>query len=58
MREGDDLEIAFNAKYLLDVLDVLESEEVVVELTEAVRAAVFRPADRTDYLCVIMPMSK
>ena len=58
VREGDDLEIAFNAKYLLDVLDVLESEKVAVELTEALRPAVFRPDDRTDYLCVIMPMSK
>jgi len=57
-REGDDLEIAFNAKYLLDVLDVLESEQVAVELTESLRPAVFRPADRTDYLCVIMPMAK
>jgi len=57
-REGDDLEIAFNAKYLLDVLDVLESEQVTVELTESLRPAVFRPSDRTDYLCVIMPMSK
>jgi DNA polymerase-3 subunit beta len=58
VREGDDLEIAFNAKYLLDVLEVLESEEVVVGLTESLRPAVFKPADRTDYLCVIMPMSK
>ena len=58
VREGDDLEIAFNARYLLDVLDVLESESVVLELTEALRPAVFRHADRTDYMCVIMPMSK
>jgi DNA polymerase-3 subunit beta len=43
VREGDDLEIAFNAKYLLDVLDVLESEGVAVELTEALRPAVFKP---------------
>ena len=60
-REGDDIEIAFNAKHLLDVLDVLdvlESEEVAVELTESLRPAVFRPADRTDYLYVVMPMSK
>jgi DNA polymerase III sliding clamp (beta) subunit (PCNA family) len=39
------------------VLDVLESEGVAVELTEALRPAVFKPADRTDYLCVIMPMA-
>jgi DNA polymerase-3 subunit beta len=58
VREGDDLEIAFNAKYLLDVLDVLESEEVAVELTESLRPAVFKPVKLDDYLCVIMPMSK
>jgi len=58
VREGDDLEIAFNAKYLLDVLDVLESEQVAVELTESLRPAVFRPAELDDYLCVIMPMAK
>jgi len=58
VREGDDLEIAFNAKYLLDVLDVLESEEVAVELTESLRPAVFKPAELDDYLCVIVPMSK
>ncbi len=57
VREGDDLEIAFNARYLLDVLEVLESEGVAIELTEALRPAVFKPADRSDYLCVIMPMA-
>jgi len=58
VRVGDDLEIAFNARYLLDMLDVLESEQVAVGLTESLRPAVFKPADRTDYLCVIVPMSK
>ncbi|MEN3002586.1 MAG: DNA polymerase III subunit beta [Armatimonadota bacterium] len=57
VREGDDLEIAFNAKYVLDVLEVLESEGVAIELTESLRPAVFKPADRSDYLCVIMPMA-
>ena len=58
VREGDDLEIAFNARYLLDVLDVVKSESVVMELTEALRPAVVKPAELDDYLCVIMPMAK
>jgi len=58
VREGDDLEIAFNAKYLLDVLDVVKSGRVVLELTEALRPVVVKPAELDDYLCVIMPMSK
>jgi DNA polymerase-3 subunit beta len=58
VREGDDLEIAFNARYLLDVLDVVKSEGVVMGLTEALRPAVVKPAELDDYLCVIMPMAK
>ena len=58
VREGDDLEIAFNARYLLDVLDVVKSERVVIELTESLRPAVVKPAEMDDYLCVIMPMAK
>ncbi|OYT69292.1 MAG: DNA polymerase III subunit beta [Armatimonadetes bacterium JP3_11] len=57
IREGDDLEIAFNARYILDVLDVVKSEGVVIELTESLRPAVFKPAETGDYLCVIMPMA-
>ena len=58
VREGDDLEIAFNARYLLDVLDVVKSESVVMELTEAQRPAVVKTAELDEYLCVIMPMAK
>jgi DNA polymerase-3 subunit beta len=56
VRDGDDLEIAFNAQFLLDVLDVMEGK-VTIELTDSLRAAVFRQSDREDYLCVIMPMT-
>lgn len=62
-REGDDVEIAFNAKYLLDVLGVLEEEGLYLELTEPLKPGVVRPVAPTDgngsestYLCVLMPM--
>ena len=57
-REGDDspVEIAFNAKYLSDVLGVLDSEGLHIELTEPLRPGVVRPTDDADYLCVLMPM--
>ena len=57
VRVGDDLEIAFNARYLLDVMEVVKSVGVVMELTEALRPAVVKPAELDDYLCVIMPMA-
>jgi len=57
-REGDDspVEIAFNAKYLADVLGVLDTEGLHIELTEPLRPGVIRPTDTADYLCVLMPM--
>jgi len=57
-REGDDIQIAFNAKYLQDVLAVVETEGVVLELTEPLRPGILRPIGdgADDYLCVLMPM--
>lgn len=57
-REGDDIQIAFNAKYLGDVLNVVETEGVVLELTEPLRPGILRPIGENagDYLCVLMPM--
>jgi DNA polymerase III subunit beta len=57
-REGDDIQIAFNANYLGDVLNVVETEGVVLELTEPLRPGILRPIgdNATDYLCVLMPM--
>src|SRR5579884_264831 len=69
VREGDDVEIAFNAKYLLDVLSVLDVDGLHLELTEPLKPGVLRPVPsppreedaagtppEADYLCVLMPM--
>jgi DNA polymerase-3 subunit beta len=56
VREGDDLEIAFNCGYLLDVLNVLETDGVAFEMSQALSPAVLRPVGQDDYLCVVMPM--
>ncbi|RYG16852.1 DNA polymerase III subunit beta, partial [bacterium] len=56
--EQGDVEIAFNGKYVRDVLDAIEGPGVRVEMTESSRPAVFRPADEGEnYFCVIMPMA-
>ncbi len=55
-REGDEISIAFNVNYMLEVLGVLDCEGVFLELTEPLAPAVLRPVDGDDYLMVIMPM--
>ena len=49
-------ESAFNARYVLDALAAMASKEVVIELSEQLSPAQFRPADDPDQVAVIMPM--
>ncbi|NLL19803.1 MAG: DNA polymerase III subunit beta [Clostridia bacterium] len=54
--EGEDVEIKFNGRYMLDALKVIESEEVYFDLTGNLSPGVFRPADGKDYLYLILPV--
>jgi DNA polymerase-3 subunit beta len=56
LREGDDIEIVFNARYLQDILGVLTTEGLYLEMTEPLSPAVVRPVGDEQYLMVIMPM--
>ena len=54
--EGNEGKIAFNSRYLLDVLTVLEKGKVALETTSSSSPGVFRPTDSDDYVHVVMPM--
>lgn len=54
--QGDSLDVSFNARYLLDVLNIMETEKVKMELKEELSSGVIRPFDEKNYLYVIMPM--
>lgn len=54
--EGEGLDIAFNAKYLLDVLGVAGSDQVALELISASSPGVFRPVSDEAFTHVVMPM--
>jgi DNA polymerase-3 subunit beta len=54
--EGQESKIAFNSKYLSDVLDVLGKGEVAVETTTPSSPGVIRPLNKEGYVHVVMPM--
>ena len=54
--EGEEGKIAFNSRYLLDVLSVLEKGKVALETTTSSSPGVFKPTDSDDYIHVVMPM--
>jgi DNA polymerase-3 subunit beta len=53
---GDALEVAFNAKYLQDVVGVVGADQMALELTTAASPGVFRPVSDDAFIHVIMPM--
>ena len=54
-KEGNDIEIAFNAKYFIDVLKVIEGEEITIEFTTNVSPSIIKPCDNTSYLYLVLP---
>lgn len=54
--EGEPIEIAFNARFLADVLGVLNSPQVALETIGAASPGVVKPVGREDFTHVIMPM--
>ena len=54
--EGEEAKIAFNTRYLSDVLGVLREERVILETTSPSSPGVIRPVGADNYVHVIMPM--
>lgn len=57
--DGDDMPIAFNAKFLIDLLGAAESGEVKIELSTSSKAALIKPVEQEEneeLLMLIMPL--
>ena len=54
--EGKALLIAFNVRFLREVLEVIRTPNVALETTTDTSPGVIRPAGEQDYIHVIMPM--
>jgi len=54
--DGPEQQIIFNVRYLADVLSVIDTPEVAIEVNAATKPGVIRPVGPADYTYVIMPM--
>jgi len=54
--EGEPTKIAFNAKYLIDVLSVIDAAQVSLETTGSSSPGVIKPVGADNFVHVIMPM--
>jgi DNA polymerase-3 subunit beta len=56
LTDGEEAKIAFNVKYLSDVLSVLAQAQVALELTTPSSPGTIRPIGVDNYVHVVMPM--
>jgi DNA polymerase-3 subunit beta len=57
--DGEDLQIAFNAKFLIEMLSAADTEEVVIELSTPTKAGIIKPSEAEpdeELLMLVMPL--
>jgi len=57
--DGEDLTIAFNARFLIEMLNAAEGDDVRIELSTPTKAGILRPMDvdeNEDLLMLVMPL--
>ena len=54
--DGEPFEIGFNTRYLLDVLNVMKSDEILMEFKSPMSPSVIRDPNNDIFLSVLMPL--
>lgn len=54
--QGEEIEIAFNSKYLLDVLKNMEEDEVVMKMTSSISPCVIEEKDNENAKYLVLPV--
>jgi DNA polymerase-3 subunit beta len=54
--DGDEISLGFNARYLLDTLTAVGTDDVNFEIQDPLSPTLMKEAGSDNYLCVIMPM--
>jgi DNA polymerase III subunit beta len=52
--DGNQLTIGFNAKFLIEMLGVMESDEIKMELSTPTRAGILLPQEQNDHSMILM----
>ena len=57
--DGEDLQIAFNAKFLIEMLNAADTDEVAIELSTPTKAGIIKPTEvdeNEELLMLVMPL--
>ncbi|MCK5782897.1 MAG: DNA polymerase III subunit beta [Desulfobacterales bacterium] len=54
--DGDEISIGFNAKYIIEILQVIKNENIILNLKDNISPGRINPEGDEDHISVIMPM--
>ena len=57
--DGEDMQIAFNARFMIEMLNAADTTEVNVELSTPTKAGLIKPSEQgegEDLLMLVMPL--
>ncbi len=55
-KKGEDIIITFNSKYILDVLRVIKTDNVLIKLNDPLNPVIITPDKDKNYLYILMPV--
>ena len=55
-QEGADMNIAFNVKYLTDVVRYIDADRIEISLNSPITPCIITPVDDKDYLHLVLPV--
>ena len=54
--EGEAVNISFNARYMVDVLKIIEADIVVLEFTGPLSPCIVRPSETDNFIYLLLPV--
>ena len=57
--DGNDMQIAFNAKFLIEILNAVDTQDIKIELSTPTKAGIIKPteqAEKEELLMLVMPL--
>ncbi|MFL0197911.1 DNA polymerase III subunit beta [Clostridium sp. WILCCON 0269] len=54
--QGDTLQIAFNSKYLIDVLKIMEDEEIIMEFSGSISPCIIKNSKKNNCIYLVLPV--
>jgi len=55
-KKGEDITITFNSKYILDVIRVINTDNILIKLNDPLNPAIITPDKDKSYIHIIMPV--